>query len=114
MQDLTGQTVSIAYFDHNEVFKHQLPTTGVVVSRLASSKTDDWYLLKLDEPVQWEGSDYGHLLIRSRWKDQAITDPEGTSVFLLLVPDGEFPLDEPIDPEEYIHVAWGFATAGDS
>src|SRR2546429_1344745 len=105
-----GLALRIEYFDHNERFAAILPRSGVVVRRLHSTNgVDNWFLLKLSDPFEYEGHEYQHLVIRSRWAGHEIGEREPTSVFVLLAPDfrlidqGEFEVDK-LD-----HVCWGMA-----
>lgn len=109
--------VRLEYSDQNESFAPCLPREGTILKRIASSNVDDWYLVGLDQPIEYQikvGEPYkfklvetSHLLIRSRWADHAIGDDEPTSVFLLLVEPEQLPLSTPLDIEQYHHVAWG-------
>ncbi len=106
---MLNQTIEISYFDQNERFKSQLPRLGRVTQRVASGNVDDWYLVTLEEAVEWEAEQYRHMLIRSRWAESDIGSAEPVSIFIVLVPSDALPLVEPIEPERYPHVAWGMA-----
>jgi hypothetical protein len=106
---ILNRTIEISYFDHNETFKTQLPRRGTVTQRLASKNVDNWYLIALDRAVEWQVEQYRHILVRSRWREMDIGPEEPVSVFILLVQEEALPLTEPIDPETYVHVAWGMA-----
>jgi len=106
---MQNQAIEILYFDQNDRFKDQLPRTGELAERLASSNVDDWYLVKLSQSVHWEAQDYWHLLIRSRWQGKELSSGEPVSIFILLVSAERLPLSEPINPESFPHVAWGMA-----
>jgi hypothetical protein len=110
-----GTRLVIEYFDHNEVFALQLPRRATVIRRLSSTGgVDDWYLVVLDEPVEWDGATFGWLLIRSRWRDRPLAGPAETSVFVLLVADPELIGPDPVDVHRFFHVAWGMARAADA
>ena len=69
--------VRLEYFDQNESFAPCLPREGAILKRVATSNVDDWYLVELDQPIEYQikiGDPYkyklvetSHLLIRSRW-----------------------------------------------
>ena len=99
--------VRIEYFDQNEAFAPNLPRTGRVTRKTRSEHVDNWHLVELDKPVAFENLETTWLLIRSRWQGHEIGEAEPTSVFLLLVKPSQLPLAEPIQPDEYLHVAWG-------
>lgn len=99
----------IEYFDHNEAFSPLLPRDGLVVS--TPKCADDelvWHLLRLDDPVPYEGTEYSHLLVASRWREQPIGGSSPTSVFILLVPPSAIVTDG-FSRESFRHVAWGMA-----
>ena len=99
----------IEYFDHNESFSALLPREGCVVStpECADSKLV-WHLLLLDEPLSYEGAEYSHFLVASRWQGQAIGGSAGTSVFILLVPSNAVVADG-FSHKSFLHIAWGMA-----
>jgi hypothetical protein len=110
----------IEYFDQNESFAPFLPREGRVVAELSSTGgATDWYLLKLDEPFEYQttrgalpGSPWrlvrvSHFLIRSRWQDHRVGGVAPTSVFILIVDEESVPGTSTISVEDYEHVAWG-------
>jgi hypothetical protein len=99
--------VRIEYADQNETFSRQLPQEGSVVGTpRASDSSLDWYVVLLDAPVVWEGTEYASLLIASRWSGQSIVAAEPTSVFILLVPPRHTVTDG-FSYKQYAHIAWG-------
>lgn len=99
--------VRIEYFDQNETFSGELPRVGsVVATPRASDSSLDWYLVLLDAPVVWEGTEHTFVLIASRWKGHSIVGAEATSVFILLVPPRHAVADG-FSYKQYTHVAWG-------
>jgi hypothetical protein len=47
--------VRIEYFDQNESFREVLPKSGTIVGRFGeASGTQDWALVRLDEPFDWQ------------------------------------------------------------
>ena len=99
--------VRIEYFDQNETFSGQLPREGSVVGTpRASDSSLDWYVVLLDTPVVWEGTEYTFVLIASRWRGDSIVAAEPTSVFILLVPPRHTVADG-FSYKQYKHIAWG-------
>ena len=99
----------IEYFDHNESFAKLLPRSGVVqTTPTCADSSHVWHLLQLDEPVLYEGTEYSHFLLASRWEEQSIGDAEPTSVFILLVPSHSTVADG-FSHKQFLHVAWGMA-----
>ena len=99
----------VEYFDQNESFTHLLPRAGAVAAKLRSADSPHvWYLLKLDEPVSYEGTGYSHFLVASRWARQSIGLLQATSVFILLVPK-DSTVEDGFSQKQYMHVAWGMA-----
>jgi hypothetical protein len=112
---LVGKRIWLDYFDQNDKFaKAFTPQTCIVLRRMASVNWgDDWYLVALSQSFVYENVKYGNLLIRSRWLGCEIGVEDGTSVFIILVPDIEQLVSPfPIDREMY--AAWGMAFPGDS
>jgi len=110
--------VKIEYADQNESFASLLPRRGTVVRQFqAEQGVDDWFLVKLDIPFDYQiknpdGLSFTmlhceNLLVRSRWKRHQIGSNKPTSVFILLVPDENLLQNEPIKVEKFYHVAWG-------
>lgn len=112
--------LQIEYFDRNEAFAQYLPRTGTVRRELRSaSGGGPWFLVDLDEPLEYQlkvGDPFrfrlarvNAFLIRSRWEGKGVEDPEGTSVFVLLVEESRHPSTDVIDPGAYVHIAWGMS-----
>lgn len=112
--------LKIYYYDQNESFSKFLPRNGQIIQQLTDEYgNNDWFLFKLDIPFEYQFQIGGNFqfqlvncdkfLIRSRWKNQAIDSEEGTSVFIMLVPDDSKLQNTPIKIDDYIHIAWGYA-----
>ena len=99
----------IEYFDQNESFAALLPREGFVVStpKCADSQLT-WYLVRLDEPLLYEGTEHSHFLVASRWQGQVVGGHAATSVFILLVPSSTLVADG-FSHKAFFHVAWGMA-----
>jgi hypothetical protein len=101
----------IEYFDQNELFGAMLPREGVVVSkpRCADSKLA-WYLMRLDVPLVYDGTECSHFLLASRWRGQSIGESAATSVFILLVPSAAAAsVSDGFSHKDFVHVAWGMS-----
>jgi len=99
----------IDYFDQNDKFEKLLPRSGTVERTIpANDSALTWYLLKLDEPLDCEGSAINRLYIASRWRYQSVGDFEPTSVFVLLVPAGTI-VGQSFSTSQYAQVVWGMA-----
>lgn len=99
----------IEYFDQNETFAPLLPREGLVESvPECSDSTHKWHLLRLDAPVVYEGTEYSHFLVASRWRGHEIGGDKPPSVFILLVPAGHG-VSAGFSHKQYSHVAWGVA-----
>jgi len=112
--------LQIEYLDQNEAFAQYLPRAGTVRRELRSeSGAGPWFLVDLDEPLECQlkvGDPFrfrlarvNAFLIRSRWDGKGVEDPEGTSVFILLVEESQHPSTDVIDPGAYVHIAWGMS-----
>jgi hypothetical protein len=99
----------IEYFDHNESFSASLPCEGVVEDKLQFTDSQGpWFLVKLDESLSYQGTNYSSVLLMSRWEGMPIGGEEPTSVFVLLVPQGVTP-SPAHSYREFPHVAWAMA-----
>ncbi len=99
----------IDYYDQNAAFEKLLPRSGTVDRTVASTNSLlTWYLVRLDDPVQYEGSLFDRLLIASRWQGRSVGEPEPTSVFILIVPIGT-EVGQGFNTSEFAHVLWGIA-----
>jgi hypothetical protein len=114
---LIGSRVRLEYDDQNEAFAANFPVDGTIRKRCtASTGADDWYLVKLDQPIDYQhqvGPHYQfrrllvpHVLIRSRWADEALGVTTSPSVFLLLISDGQAVPDIGIEIDAYVHASW--------
>jgi len=110
--------VRIEYFDHNEEFSRLLPRSGEVVdTRMDVYGNNDWLLVRLDAPLEYQmkvGDPFqfrlvraDHFLVRSRWAKVPIRLGEEPSVFILLVETSESSIPDRFDPASYIQAAWG-------
>jgi hypothetical protein len=71
---------------------------------------DEWFLIQLEDSVEWDGRPYNHVLVRSRWIDYRLGGPEPTSVFLRLVADPAALGADPVDVEPFAHITWATAS----
>lgn len=112
--------IKVDYDDQNESFAKFLPRNGQIIQRLTDEYgNSDWLLVKLDEFFEYQlktGDNFqfrlikcDQFLIRSRWKNQRVDSEEGTSVFIMLIPNEEKLLNIPIRIDDYVHIAWGYA-----
>lgn len=112
-----GCRVRLDYHDHGESFARHLPVEGTVSRRCtASTGPDDWYLVELDEPIDFQHPTGPHyrferlvvprVLIRSRFAGEPLGPDSEPSVFLLLVGEGQEVPEGPLEIDAYVHVCW--------
>lgn len=108
--NLVGQKIWLEYFDQNYKFETAfIPQYCKIEEQYAdTSGADDWYLLAVDLPFEYEGVRYDHLLIRSRWAGVCLGDSPYTSVFIVLVPNVTL-LTNPFEFDRSLYIAWGLA-----
>ena len=100
----------IEYYDQNESFAKVLPREGVVqATPTCSDSSHNWYLLRLDDPLMFEGAEYSHFLVASRWQGDSVGGWLPTSVFILLVPTHSTVADG-FSHKQFFHVAWGMSS----
>lgn len=101
----------IDYGDQNERFASCLPRDGKVVSKpLCSDSKLDWYLVRLDKDIEYNGVLYSHFLLASRWKGYFIGDNQPVPVFILLVPPDQSVIPDGFSYNQFHFVAWGTAS----
>jgi len=110
LDDLVGEKIWLEYFDQNYRFGKAFTSQYCTVARRYSDirGANDWYLVRLETQVEYEGVRYTHLLIRSRWVDHPIGADEATAVLIVLVPDPNI-LNDPFEMNRSLYIAWGFA-----
>ena len=106
---MIGKCFEITYYDQNERFAEHLPKKGVIERQLNTESVDNWFLLKLEDPFQYDDQLNTHFLIRSKWVGEEIGTPDLAAVFILLIPTDALLEPEFIDVIKFNHVAWGFA-----
>jgi hypothetical protein len=125
MDEVVGSRVRLEYFDQNEAFASYLPVSGRVSKRCVTADgPDDWYLVELDEPLDYQlkvgpKSQFRRIivprvLIRSRLHGEPISRETSPSVFLLLVGDGQDVPAQGVSVEDYIHVCWARCYVNDA
>ncbi|HYW04567.1 MAG TPA: hypothetical protein VFA86_11575 [Gammaproteobacteria bacterium] len=68
-----------------------------------------WNLVRLDRPVRYEGLEFSHCLVASRWLDRPINKVQPASVFLLLVPAESSAVPDGFSRSQYPRVPRGAA-----
>ena len=117
---MVGLKIKIDYYDQNEDFAKFLPRSGQIMQQLTDEYgNNDWFLVELDEAFDYQlktGENFqfklincDKFLIRSRWRDQQINSKDGTSIFIMLIPDEKKLANVPIRISDYVHIAWGYA-----
>ncbi len=102
--------IRLEYFDQNEILAPLLPRTGTVVRELTiDGLGGTWHAIALDEPLEYNGRGYAHVVIRSRWEGQQVGESKPTSVFVLLPRDPGFLNDARSYKDAFDHVAWGMS-----
>ena len=115
---MTGQELTVEYFDQNESFKPLLPRSGRLVREVSLEDWGaGWYLLELNEPFDYQHKvaepfvfrqlRITHFLIKSRWEGFDIGGSEPTSIFVLVVPEITVLERGNISGKDFIHVCWG-------
>ena len=104
-----GARLRIEYLDQNEAFAESLPTSGVVRRMLKTSDSSAWYLLDLDDPVEYIGNTYERIVVRSRWAGHELGETEPTSVFIALIRDSSLLDKDPTPVDNLELIAWGMS-----
>ena len=104
MDDLIGKKVIVTYGDQNIRFESIFPKTGEIISQHKDQHSNDWYLIELEKPFEYENKINEQILVRSRWQNHTLHDK--TSVNVLLIPDPGLLKNNPIIFEDFEHVVW--------
>jgi hypothetical protein len=105
--------IRVRYFDQNETFAKSIPKHGLIgrVARQLSLRDwgDDWLVLTLTSPFDYEGHSYQQIVVKSRWKDHHLGGASETSVFILLCSDPNVLCKSVPESADFNFVAWGMA-----
>jgi len=109
LDKIVGTKLWLEYFDQNTFFEQAFTPQFVTVLRRCASLdgAEDWYLVKLEVPVDYKAREYDHLMIRSRWVGCRLGDQKATAVFIVLVPNPD-ELTDPWEMDRSLYIAWGF------
>lgn len=84
-QSVLGQKIILNSFGHSGTLNNQLPITGTVVQRELISYDKNWYLIKLEEPVQWGFKKIDFVLIKPLKEQELLLDAPRQDVKLRIV-----------------------------
>lgn len=109
-KSIVGERIWLEYFDQNFKFKDAFTPQYCTIVRqfVGMNDGDDWYLVELKKPLQYEGANYDHLLISSRWAGHFVGEVEPTAVIIMLAPEPE-KINNPFELDRSLYTAWGFA-----
>lgn len=99
-----GQRVVLKYADQNTKIENQLPRTGLIKRKITIGKTDDSFLIKLDQPINYDSNDFDEIIVRHRHVGRYIGSTSKINVHLLL-PRVELVKDT-YQVDDFSHVAW--------
>ena len=110
---LVGRKVWLEYSDQNYKFEEAFTPQFCTIERQFADPSgdewrDDWYLVALEEPVQYEGKAYDHLVISSKQVGYRVGGNEPTGVFVVLAPNPDM-LTDPFKMDRSLYIAWGMA-----
>jgi hypothetical protein len=99
-----GRKVLLTYAGQNDMIKNELPKTGAIQRKLRIGNKSDNFIIKLDEPIVHNNSNFNEIVIRERLLGQYIGSNQETAVELLL------PRQETIKDRDkwdsFDHAAW--------
>lgn len=99
-----GQRVVLKYADQNTEIENQLPRTGLIKRKITIGKTYDSFIIKLDEPINYDNNDFDEIVVRHRHVGRYIGSTSEIHVHLLL-PRVEL-VNDTYQIDDFIHVAW--------
>ena len=110
LDEIVAKRIWLEYYDQNVDFERAFtPQYCKVLERFEDVGGEkDWYLVELEIPLSYEGANYSHLMIRSRWVDGVVGSKDASAVFIVLAPDSDA-ISHPFELERSLYIAWGFA-----
>lgn len=99
-----GRKVLLSYTDRNDIIKAEMPRTGVIKRMLRIGRKMDNFVIKLDEPIVFNNSNFNEVVVRERILGSYIGSNKKTDVHLLL-PKGK-DISEKEKWDSFEHVAW--------
>ncbi len=101
---LIGTRIRLEDYDFKTEIRTMFPREGRIVRQLeALNGVKDWYLLELDQPFDYRGTQHAQVLIRTRRTDTRLGEEEPTSVFMLLIRDPAALEERPFDVKKFDH-----------
>jgi hypothetical protein len=101
-----GTRLIVEYADQNEDFRALLPQAGIIHRRI-KIKHSDFFVLKLEKPLHYEGMEFPEFIIKARnfGEQLGVKDESPIHILLPIAP----PLPEKVnyEVEEFEQVAWG-------
>lgn len=99
-----GQRVVLKYADQNTTIENQLPRTGLIKRKIAIGKTENNFLIKLDQPINYDNNDFDEIIVKHRHVGRYIGSKSEINVHLLL-PKVEL-IKDTYQVDNFSHVAW--------
>lgn len=110
LDSIIGRRLRIEEYGCDDSFADLLPCDGVIERRIeASNGVKDWYLMKLDEPFNYDGRLHTHILVRSRRDNATLGEPGEISAFVLLITDLAALDERPIQVSRFLNVGYVIA-----
>jgi hypothetical protein len=99
-----GQRVVLKYADQNTTIENELPRTGLIKRKIPIGKTDDNFLIKLEQPINYDNYNFDEIVVRHRHVGRYIGSTSEIDVHLLL-PRVKLVKDT-YQFDDFSHVAW--------
>ena len=108
---LIGTRIRLEDYDFKTEIRTVFPREGRIVRQLeALNGVKDWYLLELDQPFEYRGTQHAQVLIRTRRIDTRLGEEEPTSAFVLLIRDPAALDERPFDVKKFDHAGNAMTT----
>jgi hypothetical protein len=99
-----GRQIILSYSDQNTTIEKELPRTGIIKEKIKIERTDDNFVIKLDQPINFENYDFDEVVVRHRHVGHYVGSNKEVDVHLL-IPRVKLVKDK-YQFDDFNHVAW--------
>lgn len=90
----------------NFYLKPHLPVTGSITERLVVSGSKDWYLVKLDHPINMRNYVQDQIIIQSRYPHNNMEEDKNVIVYTMMIPHSDILTQKEIGTEDLRFVGY--------
>ena len=102
-----GLSLRLFVRQSNTYVSDLFPVSGFCVEKIEISNNDDWYLFKLNNPLNYPGHNSDHVVIRTKSMNEEL-DKDKVEIILLFIPDSLFLGKGELEVREFIYTGRAF------